>query len=230
MRKPLPASAPRALVKRDNRVRIIGGRWRGRKLRFPDGDGLRPTGDRIRETLFNWLMPALPAARCLDLFAGSGALGFEALSRGAASCMLVERNPQAVKCLQDAKLLLEADTAAIIAADSAHWLSTATGVFDIVFIDPPFADASLVPAALVATLEQRGLLLRERRPENRRVVDVRISEDGMQLLDEIHDDVQECHRRQFGHLNKKGLRQLAYLLRQARQSHENTENLSFIDE
>ena len=158
MRKPLPASAPRALVKRDNRVRIIGGRWRGRKLRFPDGDGLRPTGDRIRETLFNWLMPALPAARCLDLFAGSGALGFEALSRGAASCMLVERNPQAVKCLQDAKLLLEADTAAIIAADSAHWLSTATGVFDIVFIDPPFADASLVPAALVAALEQRGLL------------------------------------------------------------------------
>ncbi len=158
MRKPSLPSASRSPVQRDNRVRIVGGCWRGRKLRFPDGDGLRPTGDRIRETLFNWLMPVLPAAHCLDLFAGSGALGFEALSRGAASCMLLERNPQAVQCLQEAKQLLSAEKAQIVAADSMQWLASTSGVFDIVFIDPPFADASLVPTVIVAAMEQRGLL------------------------------------------------------------------------
>ena len=158
MRKPPLPFASRTPVRRDNRVRIVGGCWRGRKLRFPDGDGLRPTGDRIRETLFNWLMPVLPAARCLDLFAGSGALGFEALSRGAASCVLLECNSQAVQCLQEAKQMLSAESALIFAADSMQWLASASSVFDIVFIDPPFADASLAPAVIVATLEQRGLL------------------------------------------------------------------------
>ena len=145
-------------VLRDNRVRIVGGCWRGRKLRFPDGDGLRPTGDRIRETLFNWLMPVLPMARCLDLFAGSGALGYETLSRGAASCVLLERNSQAVQCLQEAKQLLSAESALIVAADSMQWLVSSSSVFDIVFIDPPFEDASLEPAMIVATMEQHGLL------------------------------------------------------------------------
>jgi len=158
VRKPPLPSASRTLVQRDNRVRIVGGCWRGRKLRFPDGDGLRPTGDRIRETLFNWLMPVLPAARCLDLFAGSGALGYEALSRGAASCVLLERNAQAVQCLQEAKQLLSAENALIIAADTMQWLASNSSVFDIVFIDPPFADASLAPAVIVTTMEQRGLL------------------------------------------------------------------------
>jgi 16S rRNA (guanine966-N2)-methyltransferase len=158
VRKPLSPPAARALAQRANRVRIIGGRWRGRQLHFPDGEGLRPTGDRIRETLFNWLMPVLPAARCLDLFAGSGALGFEALSRGAESCVFVDRNSQAVRCLQDAKQLLLADSATVITADSMQWLIAATGIFDIVFIDPPFADASLAPAAIVETMAQRGLL------------------------------------------------------------------------
>lgn len=158
MRKPArpAASAPRP--PRDNRVRIIGGRWRGRKLHFPDGAGLRPTGDRIRETLFNWLQPVLPGARCLDLFAGSGALGFEALSRGAASCVLVEQNPQAWRCLQQARQLLDTEDATIIHADSKSWLASATGPFDIVFIDPPFAEASLSPDILVALLLQRQLL------------------------------------------------------------------------
>lgn len=158
MRKHPPTLSSRTHVQRDNRVRIIGGRWRGRKLHFPDGEGLRPTGDRIRETLFNWLMPVLPAARCLDLFAGSGALGFEALSRGAGVCVLLERNAQAVRCLQEAKQLLSAEGATVIAADSLQWLSSATGVFDIVFIDPPFAEASLSPTTIVDTMEQRGLL------------------------------------------------------------------------
>jgi 16S rRNA (guanine966-N2)-methyltransferase len=158
VRKPLSSPAARLPVRRDNRVRIIGGCWRGRKLNFPDGEGLRPTGDRIRETLFNWLAPALPAARCLDLFAGSGALGFEALSRGATSCVLLDRNPQAVKCLQEAKRLLSADGATVIAADGLQWLSAAIGTFDIVFVDPPFADVSLAPAVIVETMVQRGLL------------------------------------------------------------------------
>lgn len=144
--------------KSDNRVRIIGGQWRGRKITFPDGEGLRPTGDRIRETLFNWLMPVLRAARCVDLFAGSGVLGFEALSRGAAHCTLVERNAQAVRCLRMAQQQLNADAAHIVLADSVSWLSTTTEIFDVVFIDPPFADAALSPAALVVLLEQRGLL------------------------------------------------------------------------
>jgi len=144
--------------KSDHRVRIIGGRWRGRKITFPDGEGLRPTGDRIRETLFNWLMPVLHDARCVDLFAGSGALGFEALSRGAAHCTLVERNVQAVRCLRMAQQQLNAEAAQIILADSVSWLSTSADVFDVVFIDPPFADATLLPAALVVLLDQRGLL------------------------------------------------------------------------
>lgn len=141
-----------------NRVRIIGGCWRGRKLQFPDGAGLRPTGDRIRETLFNWLAPVLPGARCLDCFAGSGVLGFEALSRGAVACVLLERNAQAVHCLQESKQVLAAGGAQVLAVDTLQWLASASAVFDIVFIDPPFADVSLVPAAIVSTLEQRGLL------------------------------------------------------------------------
>lgn len=144
--------------KSDNRVRIIGGHWRGRKVTFVAGEGLRPTGDRIRETLFNWLTPVLRDARCLDLFAGSGVLGFEALSRGAAHCTLVERNPQAVRCLQATQQQLETDAAHIVLADSVFWLSSVSTAFDIVFIDPPFADAALSPAALVAMLDQRGWL------------------------------------------------------------------------
>lgn len=163
MRKTTPTSDARTFAgtqksMRDNRVRIIGGCWRGRKLRFPDGEGLRPTGDRIRETLFNWLAPVLPEAHCLDCFAGSGVLGFEALSRGAVECVLVERNAQAVQCLRETKQLLSAEGATVIAADSMQWLASAVGVFNIVFIDPPFSDAALMPAVIVNTLAQRGLL------------------------------------------------------------------------
>ncbi|MBE2295503.1 MAG: 16S rRNA (guanine(966)-N(2))-methyltransferase RsmD, partial [Phycisphaerales bacterium] len=85
---------------RVNQLRVIGGQWRGRRLSFPDLPGLRPTPDRVRETLFNWLAPVLPGARCLDLFAGSGALGIEALSRGAAEVVFVERHPRAVNTLR----------------------------------------------------------------------------------------------------------------------------------
>lgn len=142
----------------DNRVRIIGGRWRGRKLQFPDGDGLRPTGDRIRETVFNWLMPVLPGAHCLDLFAGSGALGFEALSRGAENCVMLERNLSAFRHLLASKQLLAADGAMPVSGDCMQWLTTAQGAFDIVFIDPPFADETLSPGNITCLLQERHLL------------------------------------------------------------------------
>lgn len=123
-------------------VRIVGGRWRGTKLPVPDVAGLRPSSDRVRETLFNWLQPTLPAARVLDLFAGTGALGLEALSRGAASATLVERDRVACAGLRASIDRLGAgDSARLVQADALPWLSgTTEGPFDIVFVDPPFAD------------------------------------------------------------------------------------------
>ncbi|MBW8824177.1 MAG: 16S rRNA (guanine(966)-N(2))-methyltransferase RsmD [Xanthomonadales bacterium] len=123
-------------------VRIVGGRWRGTKLPVPDVSGLRPSSDRVRETLFNWLQPVLPGARVLDLFAGTGALGLEALSRGAAAATLVERDRSASAGLRASiDRLGAADTARLVQADALAWLAGTTGgPFDIVFVDPPFAD------------------------------------------------------------------------------------------
>jgi 16S rRNA (guanine966-N2)-methyltransferase len=125
------------------RLRIIGGIWRGRKLQFPDIEGLRPTGDRIRETLFNWLMPNIQGAHCLDLFAGSGALGLEALSRGAASSILLEQHPLAANQLREHLQRLDAKNTEILTTDSLNWLAhtkpNTHPSFDIVFVDPPFA-------------------------------------------------------------------------------------------
>lgn len=150
-------NAQRGLAARGrNEVRIIGGRWRGRKIRFPDGTGIRPSPDRVRETLFNWLAPAIRGARCLDLFAGSGVLGIEALSRGAASAVLVDRDRIVVRHLQDVTRKLEAGGASVIAADALAWLDAAKGPFDIVFLDPPF-DSGCVPA-LLARLDEPGCL------------------------------------------------------------------------
>jgi len=123
-------------------VRIIGGRWRGSKLPVADLPGLRPSSDRVRETLFNWLQPTLSGARCLDLFAGSGALGLEAASRGAAHVLLVERERLLVTALRTSVARLEgaADKVEILEADALHWLSQPPSqTFDIVFLDPPFA-------------------------------------------------------------------------------------------
>lgn len=123
-------------------VRIIGGRWRGTKLPVPDVPGLRPSSDRVRETLFNWLQPALPGARVLDLFAGTGVLGLEALSRGAATATLVERDRSACTGLRGSIGRLGAtDSAKVVQGDALAWLAAnAEGPFDIVFVDPPFAD------------------------------------------------------------------------------------------
>lgn len=131
-----------------NELRIIGGEWRGRRLRFAGGAGLRPTADRNRETLFNWLQPLLPGSRCLDLFAGSGALGFEAASRGAAHVLLVERDRRTLEALRENIRLLEAaDRVDVHGGDALSLLAGGAGQpFDILFLDPPFQDALLEPA------------------------------------------------------------------------------------
>jgi 16S rRNA (guanine966-N2)-methyltransferase len=129
---------------RPGRLRIVAGKWRSRRLDVADVPGLRPTSERIRETLFNWLAPGLPGARCLDLFAGTGALGFEALSRGAREAVFVERSTVAAKALRANAALLDATAADIRQDDAFDFLRAGTaGRFDIVFLDPPFAADSL---------------------------------------------------------------------------------------
>jgi 16S rRNA (guanine966-N2)-methyltransferase len=127
-------------------LRIVGGRFRGRRLPIPDQPGLRPTPDRVRETLFNWLAPVLPGARCLDLFAGSGALGLEAASRGAGEVVLVERSNPVVSQLRSNVLSLGAEGIQVIQADALAWLERAPNPFNLVFLDPPFAQGLLGPA------------------------------------------------------------------------------------
>lgn len=132
---------PRSAPRQRNQLRIIAGKWRGRRIGFPDLCGLRPTGDRIRETLFNWLAPHLPGAVCLDAFAGSGALGFEALSRGAAEVVFVEQDRDACAQLAANRELLAATGATIVQEAFLPWLARGgLPSFDIVFLDPPFAD------------------------------------------------------------------------------------------
>lgn len=129
-----------------NTLRIIGGTFRGRRLSFTDVPGLRPTPDRVRETVFNWLAPLMPGARCLDLFAGSGALGLEALSRGAREVVFVDSHALAVKSLRENIALLGAGGAEVVQADALDWLNRGTDEpFDIVFLDPPFRQNLLEP-------------------------------------------------------------------------------------
>lgn len=138
-------------------VRIIGGLWRGRHVHFPEQSGLRPSPDRARETLFNWLSPHLSGARCLDLFAGSGVLGFEALSRGAAHVTLVDNNPAVFQTLQETQNHLGAQSAHVVAAEGCAFLETLSPQsFDLIFLDPPFK-AGLLPTALTV-IDKRGIL------------------------------------------------------------------------
>lgn len=147
MKKPA-RNAPRPVLNGPGQVRVIGGRWRGSKLPVVDSAGLRPTPDRIRETLFNWLTPVIDGASVLDLFAGSGALGLEALSRGAASAVLVERDPVlAASLLATTQRLQGGQAARVVQADAMHWLPTQPrSSFDIAFVDPPFGTGQLAPA------------------------------------------------------------------------------------
>lgn len=123
-----------------NQLRIIGGQWRGRKLSFPTLDGLRPTPDRVRETLFNWLSPSVVGAHCLDLFAGSGALGLEALSRGAASCDFVDNSRLVDKQLKRNLALLNCQSGRVYTRTADLWLQDTPNRhhYQIVFLDPPF--------------------------------------------------------------------------------------------
>src|SRR5579859_5791749 len=138
-----------------NEFRIIAGAWRRRKLAFPPIEGIRPSPDRVRETLFNWLMDHVTGARCLDLFAGSGALGLEALSRGAAEVVFVDRERAALEAIRSHLALLKAEGGAPVQADALAWLEAPARPFDIVFLDPPF-DADLLPR--IAALLERGWL------------------------------------------------------------------------
>lgn len=153
-------SPPRSQTQAEPRqtLRIIGGQWRGRKLPFVGAEGLRPTGDRIRETLFNWLMPDLPGARCLDVFSGSGALGLEALSRGAEAATLLELNTQAATQIEQNLRLLQSDRGRVVRTDSLSWLQHKNdgSPYDVVFLDPPFQQ-DLWQAAIEA-LELNGWL------------------------------------------------------------------------
>jgi 16S rRNA (guanine966-N2)-methyltransferase len=148
------AGAPR--VARGNKartLRIIGGTWRGRTWRFPEGE-IRPTPDRVRETLFNWLAPGIAGARCLDLFAGSGALGLEALSRGAGRVVFVEKAANPARELRETLALwggVPAAAAQVHGVDASSFLAGQAEVFDVVFLDPPFAAGLL--AASAARLE-----------------------------------------------------------------------------
>jgi 16S rRNA (guanine(966)-N(2))-methyltransferase RsmD len=134
-------------------VRIIGGQWKRSKLPVTDAPGLRPTPDRVRETLFNWLGQDLTGWRVLDAFAGSGSLGFEAASRGAAEVVLIERNAVLARALNASKARLHADSLQVHAADALSWMaSAAQGRFDLVMLDPPF-DAGLHGPATEAALK-----------------------------------------------------------------------------
>lgn len=122
-----------------NRVRIIAGKWRSRIVRFPPAMQLRPTPDRVRETLFNWLGQSLDGLACVDLFAGSGALGFEALSRGARRVVMVEADRAVAASLKESARALEAADAEIVQADARSWLQREGERFDVAFVDPPYA-------------------------------------------------------------------------------------------
>ena len=133
---------------RHHEVRIIGGQWKRSKLQVLDKPGLRPTPNRVRETLFNWLGQDLSGWRCVDVFAGSGALGFEAASRGASQVVLVERDAALVRCLRDSQSRLKAINVQVEAGDGLAYLQrSAQASVDLVFLDPPF-DANLFETAL----------------------------------------------------------------------------------
>ncbi len=137
-------------------LRIIAGKWRSRKLAFPDQLQLRPTPDRVRETLFNWLQAEVRGSVCLDLFAGSGALGFEAASRGAALVTMVEQDKKVFAALASSIRMLDADNINCVQSDAVQWLKANTDSFDLVFLDPPYKSDLLSQCCML--LEQRQSL------------------------------------------------------------------------
>jgi 16S rRNA (guanine966-N2)-methyltransferase len=137
----------------DNTLRIIGGAWRSRLIRFPDVPGLRPTADRVRETLFNWLGQDLTGLACLDLYAGSGALGFEAASRGASAVTLVENQRAAFAALEQNARQLAAANVRLVKVDALEFLARERARYDVIFVDPPFRQG--LPPGLLERLSER---------------------------------------------------------------------------
>jgi len=152
----IPRRHHRPRTNTGQRVRIIGGIWRRRWITFPAIRGLRPSADRVRETLFNWLQPVIDGATCLDLFAGSGALGFEAASRGAASVIMVDNHQHVIDSLRETKQLLGAKDVEIVMADARSFIRTTANRFDIIFLDPPFGEDLLIECC--ETIETQHLL------------------------------------------------------------------------
>lgn len=155
-----PQRPPQKVASGKQQLRIIGGEWRGRKLNFPEAEGLRPTPDRVRETLFNWLAAYVPGGRCLDLFTGSGALAFEALSRGASHATLIDNSPAVLHQLRQNIQELKTQHAELISGSAMDWLSSRSEDmethYDVVFLDPPFRKGLAEQCCLL--LEQKNLL------------------------------------------------------------------------
>jgi 16S rRNA (guanine966-N2)-methyltransferase len=156
MTKSGKGSMARPRGKPEGRFRIIGGEWRGRRLPVPSGSDVRPTPDRVRETLFNWLAPVIQGARCLDLYAGSGALGLEALSRGAARAVFVDRAPAVLRQVAASLELLKSTGGETVCMDALRYLDGPATPFDVVFLDPPYRQNLVAPA--MARLVERGWL------------------------------------------------------------------------
>jgi 16S rRNA (guanine966-N2)-methyltransferase len=155
-RNPKSAGSTAAGAGPGRTLRVIGGSWRGRKIRFPPVEAIRPTPDRVRETVFNWLQQDIAGARCLDLYAGSGALGLEALSRGAAQVVFVDKEPDVSRHLTRALVELGCDRGQVVCAPAARYLEGVPQTFDIVFLDPPYADQALADTCRL--LDGRGWL------------------------------------------------------------------------
>lgn len=173
---------------RTQTLRIIAGEWRGRKLHFTAVKDLRPTPDRVRETVFNWLMADIEGAVCLDLFAGSGALSWEALSRGAQHVVAVELNSRAVASLQQQQRTLNTDKIQIIASDAQKFLRRPQDVFDIVFLDPPYQADLLAPVS--AALESSQCLAHE--------AIIYLECPSRQALPQLPDNWQQLKHKQAG--------------------------------
>lgn len=149
-----------ATKKANNTVRISAGEWRSRLLKFPDVDGLRPTPDRVRQTVFNWLGQELHGLSCLDLFAGTGVMGFEALSRGAMQAVMIEKSRSAYQALLDSKAALKASNAQVLNLDALQYLKQNQQSFDLIFLDPPYHQSMLdqILPQIKTALSMDGLL------------------------------------------------------------------------
>jgi len=177
-------------VAAQGKLRIIGGRWRSRQLPVMDAEGLRPTTDRVRETLFNWLQMDVAGSRCLDLFAGSGALGLEAASRGAKEVVMVEKAPAVFKNLQQNVKTLEASEVSLVHGDALEFLRQLNSVpdFDIVFIDPPYQSGLLKPVVDMLRLSAGSRVYLEARKGD----DIPVPENWRLLKDKTAGQIHYC--------------------------------------